>query len=129
MKRNSSDRSFGLVFTIFFAFLGAWPMLHKHPARRWAFCVSAAFLLVSLIVPKALHQLNLLWTRLGQLLANVTNPIVSGLMFYLLFTPAALLFRLFGKDLLRLKFDPAADSYWIVRDQPGPSPETMKNQF
>lgn len=127
--KASSDRSFGFVFTIFFALLGAWPLLHQHPARFWAFYASAAFLLVSLIAPAILHPLNLLWARLGQALAKVTNPIVTGLMFYLLFTPAAVLFRLFGKDLLRLRFDHAASSYWIVRDPPGPPPETMKNQF
>jgi hypothetical protein len=34
-----------------------------------------------------------------------------------------------GKDLLRLKREPNADSYGIVRAPPGPSPETMKDQF
>jgi hypothetical protein len=34
-----------------------------------------------------------------------------------------------GKDLLRLKREPGADSYWIVRQPPGPAPETMKDQF
>ena len=34
-----------------------------------------------------------------------------------------------GKDLLRLKRDPAASSYWIPREPPGPPPETMRNQY
>ncbi len=125
----TSDRAFGLVFTLVFSVLGAWPLIHKHPARPWAFWVSAAFLLVSLTLPRALHPLNLLWTRFGKLLSKVTNPIVAGLMFYLVFTPAGLLLKLFGKDLLRLKFDRAAASYWIPRDPPGPAPETMRSQF
>jgi hypothetical protein len=129
MRESSSDRSFGIVFAIFFALLGAWPLVHHHPARPWAFYLSAAFLLLALIAPRILHPLNLLWTRVGQLLGKITNPIVTGLMFYLVFTPAALLLRAFGKDLLRLKFDPAASSYWIPREPPGPAPETMKNQF
>jgi hypothetical protein len=37
--------------------------------------------------------------------------------------------RLTGKDLLRLKRDPEAESYWIPREPPGPSPETIKNQY
>jgi len=37
--------------------------------------------------------------------------------------------RLLGKDMLRQRFDPAAGSYWIVRDPPGPTPESMEDQF
>jgi hypothetical protein len=37
--------------------------------------------------------------------------------------------RLFGKDPLRLRFDPAAGSYWIKRDPPGPTADSLNNQF
>jgi len=36
--------------------------------------------------------------------------------------------RLRGRDLLRLKREPAADTYWIARS-PGPAPESMRDQF
>jgi hypothetical protein len=36
--------------------------------------------------------------------------------------------RLRGKDPLRLQRDARAESYWIAR-VPGPSAETMKDQF
>jgi hypothetical protein len=52
-----------------------------------------------------------------------------GFMFYLIFTPAALLFRLLGRDFLRLKPEGEAGSYWIPRNPPGPAPESMRNQF
>ena len=55
---------------------------------------------------------------------------VMALMFYgSFFLPMGLLMRMFGKDLLRLKREPEAASYWIVRDPPGPAPETMGKQF
>jgi saxitoxin biosynthesis operon SxtJ-like protein len=126
---SSSDRSFGLVFTAFFALLGVWPLVHKHPIRLWALGLSGVFLLLALAVPRVLHPLNLAWTVLGRVLSKITNPIITGLLFYLIFTPAALLFRLMGKDLLRLKFDRSASSYWIVRDPSGPAPESMSHQF
>jgi hypothetical protein len=37
--------------------------------------------------------------------------------------------RLFGKDPLRLKRDPAAATYWIERTPPGPKPESLGDQF
>ena len=50
-------------------------------------------------------------------------------MFFLTVVPTGLIMRLLGKDLLHLKFDPKADSYWIKRDPPGPEPDGLKNQF
>jgi len=43
--------------------------------------------------------------------------------------PTGLVMRAMGKDLLRLKREPDAASYWIVRAPPGPAPESMKDQF
>jgi hypothetical protein len=37
--------------------------------------------------------------------------------------------RITGKQFLALKREPERDSYWIVRDPPGPSPESMRDQF
>jgi hypothetical protein len=84
---------------------------------------------VALTGPSLLHRLNLLWTRLAVLLSKITNPIITGLMFYILFTPVAFALRLLGKDLLRLKLPPEGGSYWIPRKPAGPAPESMQNQF
>jgi predicted membrane metal-binding protein len=128
-EESSSDRSFGLVFTAFFALVGLWPMIHKRPFRLWALVLSAIFLLVALAAPKILHPLNVIWTHFGRLLAKVTNPIITGIMFYVIFTPAGVVLRLLGKDLLRLKYDRNATTYWIARDPAGLVPESMRNQF
>jgi hypothetical protein len=127
--RVSSDRSFGLVFTVVFAVVGLLPLLKGNPVRTWALGVSALILVISFTTPSVLHGANVLWMKLALLLSKVTNPIITGLMFYVLFTPVAFIFRLTGKDLLRLKHDSAASSYWIVRQPPGPAPESMRNQF
>jgi len=129
VPQSSSDRSFGLVFTAFFALVGLWPLVHKHPFRPWALYLSGAFLVIALVAPRILHPLNIAWTHLGRLISKITNPIITGLMFYLIFTPAAILFRMMGKDLLRTKFDRGASTYWIVRDPSGPAPESMSHQF
>ena len=41
--RESSDRSFGLVFAAVFALIGCWPLLHGRPPRWWALGVAIAF--------------------------------------------------------------------------------------
>ena len=127
--RGSSDRSFGFVFAAVFVVVACLPLLRGKPVRLWAFGLGALFLLLALIRPAVLGPANRLWTRLALLLSRVTNPIMTGLMFYLVFTPVAIVLRLMGKDLLRLKSEAAANSFWIPRTPPGPAPETMRNQF
>jgi hypothetical protein len=127
--RGSSDRTFGLVLGVFFLGVGLWPMRSARPVRLWPVVISAIFLILSFLRPSLLHFLNQWWIRLGLLLGKIVNPIVTGLLFYLVFTPAGLMLRLLGKDPLHLKFEPGSQSYWIERTPPGPPPETMAHQF
>jgi hypothetical protein len=127
--RGSSDRSFGLVFAGAFVVLPLIAWWRGGALRLWPFGVAAVFLLLALARPAWLAPLNRLWTRLGLLISRVTNPIMMGVIFFLVVTPVALLVRLRGKDPLRLERDPAAKSYWILREPPGPLPETMSEQF
>jgi hypothetical protein len=91
--------------------------------------VAAAFAILALLWPALLAPLNKLWLKLGLLLFKVVNPIVLGLLFYVIVAPIGLLMRALSKDPLRLRREPEALSYWIVRSPPGPEPDSMKNQF
>ncbi len=125
-----SDRSFGIVFTVVFAIVGLWPLTGEGgEPRLWALGAAAAFLVVSLVRPKTLRPLNLLWFKFGLLLHSVVNPLVMGLLFFVTVTPMGLLMRALGKDLLTMKRQPDAASYWILRDPPGPDAQSMRNQF
>jgi hypothetical protein len=127
--RGSSDRSFGIVFGIFFVLVGLSPLRSHHPIRWWAFALAGLFFAVAFLKPAWLRPLNAIWTKLGLLMGRVVSPVITALLFYLVVTPTGLLFRLFGKDPLRLAFEPGAKSYWIERKPAGPLPETMTNQF
>jgi len=127
--RVSSDRTFGLVFTAFFLLIGLWPLRKAGDVRWWAVAIGVVFLAAALRRPTVLHPLNRAWAQLSLLLARVVNPVVMGLLFFVVITPMALALRLLGKDPLRLRYDPVASSYWLHRKPPGPAPETMSNQF
>ena len=127
--QGSSDRAFGIVFAVFFALVALSPLRSHHPVRWWAFPAAGLFLLVGLLKPVWLHPLNKYWTKLGLLMGRIVSPVVTAVLFYAVVTPTALLFRILGKDPLRLAHDASARSYWIERQPPGPAPETMANQF
>ena len=126
---GSSNRSFGLVFTAFFMVVGLYPLRHGHPVKWWSIGLSFGLLVISLAKPALLTPANRIWTRLGMLLHSIVSPVIMSLVFFLAVTPMAILFRMLGKDPLRLRFDRAMPTYWIRRDPPGPAPESMVNQF
>jgi Saxitoxin biosynthesis operon protein SxtJ len=127
--RPSSDRSFGLVFTAVFAIAGLAPLWSGRPVRWWALAVGAAFLLAAWLRPSALTLLNRAWLQVGHAISRVTSPIVLGILFYGVFTPYGWTMRLFGRDRLHLRFDRTASSYWMLRQPPGPSADSMSRQF
>jgi hypothetical protein len=126
---GSSDRAFGLVFCAFFALVGLLPLRAHHAVRLWALALSAVFLIIGLVHPVWLAPLNWIWTKLGILLGRIVNPVVTAVLFYVVVTPTAVLFRLLGKDPLHIRADPEVDSYWIERNPPGPPLNTMSNQY
>ena len=124
-----SDRAFALTFAAFFALIGVLPIARGASLRLWPLAVAVTIAIAGLVAPRALHPLNVIWSRFGLLLNRIVSPIVMGLVFYVALTPMGMLARKLGKDTLRLRRDSARDSYWIVRTPPGPGPDTLKNQF
>ena len=129
IRGSSDDRNFGLVFATVFTVLSLWPLRAGGHVRARALGVAGVFLLVALLRPALLHPLNRVWTILGLLLGRIVNPVVTAVLFFVVFTPAGLISRLLGKDPLRLKPAGETDTYWINRDPPGPQSETMEKQF
>lgn len=94
----------------------------------WA-ALALVFLAISLVVPRVLAPAKRLWLKLAALIHVVVSPIALGLMYIVAMIPVGLLIRLSGKDLLSLKRDASAHSYWISRAAGGPAPESLKDQF
>ena len=125
----SSDRSFGIVFTLLFLAVGIWMVLRGQP-NGWLFLASAVlFFVVAMARPSVLGPLNRAWMKFGLLLGRVANPIILGIVFFLVITPMAVVRRLLGKDSLHLESKSGLESYWIDRNPPDPKPGSMTKQF
>ena len=121
----SSNKSFGIVFSIFFLFISIYLFLNEYPTYYWSLFVSFIFLVLGLMNSKILSPLNLLWFKFGILLGKIVSPVVMGIIFFLVVTPISILLKIFGKDVLNLKFN-NNKTYWIVKDGPK---SNMKKQF
>tara|TARA_B100000963_G_scaffold345389_1_gene349446 strand:- start:782 stop:1162 length:381 start_codon:yes stop_codon:yes gene_type:complete len=126
MNKKSSVKSFGILFFLVFLIVGLWPLLNDKDIRIWSVVLSVLFLLLGLTKSKILIPLNNYWIKLGEILGKIVAPIVMLVVFLGVVTPMAFLVKLFGKDLLNLKFNKKTNSYWLHRQKKiGP----MKNQF
>ena len=124
-----SDRTFGLVMAGAFAVVSALNVWHAGRIWPWTATLASIFVVAALLRPALLNPLNRIWMKFGLLLHKIVNPVIMALLFYGTVLPTGLIARAMGKDLLRLKREPDAASYWIVRAPPGPAPDTMKDQF
>ena len=121
----SSNRSFGIVFFIFFLIVSIFPLFKDEDIRIWAVIVAIIFLILGLLNSSVLSPLNKIWFKFGILLGNFISPIIMGLVFFTVLTPTAFIMRAFGKDLLNLKKN-NKKSYWIKKS---PIKSKMKDQF
>jgi hypothetical protein len=124
-SKVSSNKSFGLVFFMFFLIVSLYPLFNNEQIRIWSLIISLMFLLVSLMYAKILTPLNIIWSKLGTLLGTLISPIVMAAVFFIVVTPTALIMRILGKNLLSLK-KINKKTYWIERSS---KKSMMKNQF
>ena len=126
-RSGPSDRSIGLVIAAALVVIGILPMRHGRPVRLWSIILSGVVLLLALARPVSLRGANRIWMKIGLLLGKVVNPLVTGLLFYLVFTPAAFILRRMGKDLLELRLNQTSETYWTSRTSSAAS--GMADQF
>ena len=115
MKQKNKNRSFGLLFFIVFLALALWPLTKKGEINIYLISIALIFLALGLLNSKILSPLNKAWIKFGEILGRVIAPIVMAIVYFLILTPISLLVRLFGKDLIGMKFSNDIKSYWIKR--------------
>jgi len=119
----SFNKSFGLVFFVFFFIISLYLLFKDGNIRIWAII----FLILGLLNSSILSPLNKIWFQFGLLIGKLVSPIIMGLVFFLVVTPTSLLLRLFGKDILKIKKKKKSEkSYWLEKSG---KTTTMKNQF
>ena len=126
MKSQSSNKSFGLLFFVVFLLIGLWPLKNEGNLNLYFIIASVIFLILGLINFKLFSPLNKLWIKFGEILGIIISPIIMALVYFVILTPISFFVRIFGKDLLGLRFLKEKETYWIERKK---SLGSMKKQF
>ncbi len=129
-------RQFGWIALIGFGVLGALIFWHKLPMAHLTGDASTTVALVlwgiggvsalfSTVVPPANRPLYVGLIVVTYPIGYVLSHVLMALLFFGLFTPVGLVFRLIGRDSLHRRFEPDASTYWM----PHRPPDTMKRYF
>ena len=124
-----SNRKFGVTMGLIAIFLGAGFFVQDFRLLGY-FLFSIGFMLSVVALRKAevLSPLNRAWMRFGEMLGKVVSPILLSLLFFSIFVPVSLLFKLIGRDELKLRRVPST-SYWVEKKERVHVPRSFRRQF
>jgi hypothetical protein len=105
-------RQFAGVWIGFCAILGLALYLKGGPTKAMIAWIAGLAGVPGLFFPAIMKPLYLLLTYATFPIGLVVSHIVMAAVFYLVFTPVAVIMKMLGRDLLERKFDPHASSYW-----------------
>lgn len=110
--------------------LACWQALGRgHPATGLILEMLAVGVgVLGLVWPEAMRWLYVGGMVLGFPIGWVMSKILLGLVFFGLFTPLAVVFRLVGRDSLARRKRSAVETYWLPR-RSAPEPRQYFHQF
>ena len=95
-----------------FRYAGGWAL----PGVVWA--LGGVLLALGLTYPPGVRPFYLTLMVVSWPIGWVLSHAMLALLYFGVFTPIALWFRLVGRDPLCRRFDPEAETYWIRRPEP-----------
>tara|TARA_B100002019_G_C21189025_1_gene557783 strand:+ start:80 stop:463 length:384 start_codon:yes stop_codon:yes gene_type:complete len=121
-----NNRSFGILFFVVFLIIGFYPVFISGSPNIYFLILSTPFLILGLLNSKILTPFNKAWIKLGEFLGLIIAPVIMAMVYFVFLTPISFLVRIFGKDLLNIKFNKKKESYWTDRKK---NLGSMKKQF
>jgi hypothetical protein len=120
-------RQFAGLWLVFFAALAAWQYwVREHSTAATVLAaVGGVVGLAGLAQPQWIRPLFMLLMAIATPIGWLVSTVLLSVLFYGIFTPVALLFRLIGRDALVRRTRPAGETYWT----PKPAVEDPRRYF
>jgi hypothetical protein len=128
--RSEQLRQFALVAAAFALLLACWLWRREAPpAAVWTLITLGAGIgLLGGLWPDSVRYLYTATMLITYPIGWLVSQLVLGAIYFGVFTPIALVFRLLGRDALQRRFEPEASTYWQSRP-PAPEPGRYLRQF
>ncbi|MGH9387879.1 MAG: hypothetical protein ACRD2N_26775 [Vicinamibacterales bacterium] len=109
-------RQFAGIWLVFLGGLAAWSAYRGYDTRALVLAVLAVLIgPLGVVRPLAIRPLFTLLIGVTRPIGGIVTRVIVGFMFYGLFTPLALVFKLIGRDVLALKRRAGPNTYWTAR--------------
>lgn len=133
MRMHAPDRGelrkfsfiMGILVPGIFGLLLPWIITAAIP--YWPWIIGVGFIASGIIFPDILKPVYIIWMRFGILMSRIMNPLILGLVFFVIFVPVACFMRLINRDPLCRRFDTMAETYRIPRSSI--KKQSMENPF
>ncbi|WP_461453554.1 SxtJ family membrane protein [Mucilaginibacter sp.] len=125
---QKQNRKFGYTIAAALAVLSLFNIIIKHRTHWWgAFIISTILVQFATVKPLWLNPMRLIWDKIGHILGTINTYILLTVFYFLILSPLGMLMRLFGKDILKVKWVKNKNSYWESTADKADS--SMSNQF
>ena len=126
ISNTLSNKNFGLIFSSIFAVISVFFLFFKESVPTILIYISIFFFITAILFPSTLGSLNKLWFLFGQKLGSIISKIIMLVIYSLTIVPIGFMFKLLRKDILNIKINPDAKSYWVEKEE---TKSSIKNQF
>ena len=109
-------RQFAVLCIVVFGGLTGWRAWQGHlgPVSQVVGAIGVAVGIIGSIAPAAIRWVYTGWIIAVFPIGWTVSRVILGALYYVVFTPVAVVFRGIGRDALRLR-RPGASSYWVAK--------------
>jgi len=114
-SEKNENRKFGLTMAIALVLLFglSFPLIFDKEIPFWPWIASSIFLILATALPKSLTPIYKTWIATGHILGSINAKLILGIIFFFMFAPISLLFKMINRDSLDRKiYGNNVSSYW-----------------
>lgn len=130
-RSNKPERDFAFLIAAILLCISSYKYYNQAWTHTQFFaCILSVIgvIAVAILKPELLQFPLSMWIKLGDFMGKIVSPLVLGIIFFCMITPIAVVVRLIGRDLLRLK-KTKASTCWVERDKNVQPSNSFKTQF
>ena len=115
-----TGRQFGLTVGAAFATFAAVALWRGRTQTSTVLgVVGGILILAALTLPRRLVPVERAWMKMAHAISKVTTPIFMGVIYFLVFTPVAIVRRAAGRNALVRARSGSGSGFWIARPKGG----------
>ena len=111
-------RQFAVLWILFFAGLASWhgPFVSTSSLALFSVLLALNVGLVGLAKPPFIRPIFVIWMIAAFPIGWIVSRVLLACVFYGIFLPVGLCFRLVGRDVLKRRYDPGQAAYWTRKN-------------